>query len=182
MDTSRFQDGVAPPVFRQILRSLPTTVTIAAAMEGDDPVGMLVGSFTYVSMDPMLVGFFGDHRSSTLSRLIDAPAWSFNVLASDHDYVLDLFRGPAEERFTQLTWARSSRNLPLIRDCLMSIETIHHATVPVGDHTLLLGRVVEIHSPGDHVNPLLYHNGAATTVHRERQCEPAAVGAVRCGA
>jgi 3-hydroxy-9,10-secoandrosta-1,3,5(10)-triene-9,17-dione monooxygenase reductase component len=179
MDTSRFQSGITPPVFRQVLRSLPTTVTVAAAMEKNEPIGMLVGSFGYVSMEPMLVGFFGDHRSKTLSRLLNATTWSFNVLNSDHDYILEVFRGPAEQRFAQLPWARSGRNLPLIRDCLMSIEAVRHSTVPTGDHTLVLAEVVDVHSPGEHVNPLLYHHGTTTTVHQQCRREPTTAGAPR---
>jgi flavin reductase (DIM6/NTAB) family NADH-FMN oxidoreductase RutF len=179
MDTNGFRSGVTPPEFRQMLRLLPTTVTVAATMKEKEPVGMLVGSFSYVSMDPMLVGFFGDHRSKTLRHLIDAPALSFNVLNSDHDYILEVFRGPVEQRFAQLPWELSTRGLPVIRGCLMTIEAIRHSTVPAGDHTLVLAEVVDIHSSGDEVDPLLYHHGATTTVHRACGREPATAGAPR---
>ncbi|WP_239570271.1 flavin reductase family protein [Lentzea nigeriaca] len=161
------------------MRSLPTTVTVAAAIQENGPVGMLVGSFAYVSSDPMLVGFFGDHRSRTLSRLLDEPAWSFNVLNSDHYSVVDAFRGPVEQRFARLTWTRSARDLPLIRDCLVSIEAVRHSILPAGDHTLVLAEVVDVHWPGESVEPLLYHNGTTTTVHRECRSEPATTGAPR---
>ena len=177
MDINGFPRGVTPPEFRQTLRRLPTTVTVAATMEENEPVGMLVGSFNSVSMDPMLVGFFGDHRSKTLRHLIDAPALSFNILNADHDYVLEAFRGPVEQRFAQLPWELSTRGLPVIRGCLMTIEAIRHSTVPAGDHTLVLAEVVDIHPSGDEVDPLLYHHGATTTVHRACGREPATAGA-----
>ncbi|GCE42962.1 putative oxidoreductase, mmyf [Rhodococcus wratislaviensis] len=63
--------------FRAAMRRLPTSVVVSAVLD-DAPIGMVVGTFSSVSMDPLLVGFFGDHRSSTLEPLLETDQWSFS--------------------------------------------------------------------------------------------------------
>ena len=46
-----------PPIFRQVLGHFPTGVTIVTAAPDHKPVGLAVGSFTSVSLDPPLVAF-----------------------------------------------------------------------------------------------------------------------------
>ncbi len=57
--------NIDPATFRRVLGHHPTGVTVITACEaGVVPIGMVVGSFTSVSLDPPLVAFF-PARSST---------------------------------------------------------------------------------------------------------------------
>src|SRR3546814_11657520 len=55
--------------FRRALGHVPTSVAVVTATDAHGPVGMTVGSFTSISLDPPLVGFFADCGSSTLARV-----------------------------------------------------------------------------------------------------------------
>jgi flavin reductase (DIM6/NTAB) family NADH-FMN oxidoreductase RutF len=44
--------------FRRVLGHFPTGVTVVTACDGNGPVGMAIGSFASVSLDPPLVAFF----------------------------------------------------------------------------------------------------------------------------
>ncbi len=56
--------------FRRILGHYPTGVCVISAVGEDGaPVGMAVGSFTSVSLDPPLVAFFPDRGSSSWPRI-----------------------------------------------------------------------------------------------------------------
>jgi hypothetical protein len=56
--------------FRQVLGHFPTGVCIVSAFEGDEaPVGMAIGSFFSVSLDPPLVGFCAGKTSGVGSLL-----------------------------------------------------------------------------------------------------------------
>ncbi|WP_336621013.1 MULTISPECIES: flavin reductase family protein [unclassified Sinorhizobium] len=56
------QSSFDDKVFRETLSHYPTGVAvITAETEGDGPVGMVVGSFTAVSLRPPLVAFFCVH-------------------------------------------------------------------------------------------------------------------------
>ena len=52
--------------FRRALGHVPTAVSVVTATDEQGHVGMTVGSFTSISLDPPLVGFFADTESTTL--------------------------------------------------------------------------------------------------------------------
>ena len=56
--------------FRQVLGYYPTGVSAITAMSGEGaPLGLIVGTFSSVSLDPALVGFLPDKSSSTWPRI-----------------------------------------------------------------------------------------------------------------
>ena len=54
--------------FRHVLGHVPTGV-VAITADNGGPVGMTVGSFVSISLEPPLVGFFVDRGSSTWPRV-----------------------------------------------------------------------------------------------------------------
>lgn len=155
-------DAVHPSEFRRAMRNVPTTVTVVGTMKGDQPVGMVVGTFTAISMNPLLVGFFGDHRSKTLPEITAAERWSFNVLHQDDTAVAEAFRGPAESRFSELTWDVSDFGTPLIKGAVIAIEAIKDSVVRIGDHDLVTAEVTSLREGDRSRNPLVYFQGRMT--------------------
>ena len=51
--------------FRDVLGQFPTGVTVVTGCDGDRPVGLTIGSFTSVSLNPPLVAFLPTRDSST---------------------------------------------------------------------------------------------------------------------
>ena len=47
--------AIDPKQFRTVLGHFPTGVTIVTGMQGDQPAGFTIGSFTSVSLDPPMV-------------------------------------------------------------------------------------------------------------------------------
>ncbi len=134
--------------YRIAMSSVPTSVVIAAAMVGQQPVGMVVGTFLSMSLDPPLVGFFGDHRSSTLKPLLDGPVLSFSLLRQEDLSVCDSFRRPLQERFNGLDWTVSALGAPRLERALTTIHATPWQNLEVGDHTCVVAEVkdVEVHS------------------------------------
>ncbi len=57
---------VDPSRFRQVLGQYPTGVVVVTALDATGTaIGMTVGSFTSVSLDPPLVAFLPDTNSSS---------------------------------------------------------------------------------------------------------------------
>src|SRR5258708_12514439 len=70
------EQGPAAPVtvsaglFRQVLGQYPTGVCVVTAIHPDgEAVGMTIGSFSSVSLDPPLVAFLPERTSSSWARL-----------------------------------------------------------------------------------------------------------------
>src|SRR4051794_20153480 len=77
---------IDPARFRETLGHYPTGVAVVTAMAEDgDPAGMVVGTFSSVSLDPPLIAFFPARDSWSFGRLRTANAFCVNVLASDQE-------------------------------------------------------------------------------------------------
>jgi 3-hydroxy-9,10-secoandrosta-1,3,5(10)-triene-9,17-dione monooxygenase reductase component len=148
--------------FRDAMARLPTSAIVVATMDGDRPVGMVVGTFTAVSLDPLLVGFLGDRRSSTVVKLLDAERVSCSLLHESHLDVVDAFRRPAESRFDDLSWEVDSRHgAPVFIGTPLVVFARPSAQPDVGDHVLALFDVIDIRATGP-ARPLVFCEGRMT--------------------
>jgi 3-hydroxy-9,10-secoandrosta-1,3,5(10)-triene-9,17-dione monooxygenase reductase component len=72
-----------PRRFRDVLGQYPTGVCVVTATQADGRrAGFVVGSFTSVSLDPPLVGFFPDKGSSSWPKIERARSFCINVLSA----------------------------------------------------------------------------------------------------
>ena len=67
-------------LYRKVLGRYPTGVTLVTGIDNDEPLAIVIGSFTSVSMDPPLVGFFIGTGSQTWKRIEKSGSFCVNVL------------------------------------------------------------------------------------------------------
>lgn len=145
--------------FRQVLGYYPTGVSAITAMSAEgQPIGMVVGTFSSVSLDPPLVGFLPDKSSSTWPRLEAAGRFCVNVLASDQQDVCKQLAGRSPDKFAEVEYTVSDHNLPVIAGALATIECSLHSVTDAGDHFFVLGRVLRLEAVRD-ADPMLFHRG-----------------------
>jgi flavin reductase (DIM6/NTAB) family NADH-FMN oxidoreductase RutF len=154
------------------MRRLPTGLTIVSATAAGEPVGMLVGTFTSVSLRPLLVGFLGDRASSTLPALLDCEHWGFSVLGEDCIAVVDAFRRPKEQRFTHIAWHPSASGAPLVDGAVVTIEASRYKVGSAGDHCFVTAAVHDVRVRHDD-RPLVYFQGGATRLDPSHQASSA---------
>jgi 3-hydroxy-9,10-secoandrosta-1,3,5(10)-triene-9,17-dione monooxygenase reductase component len=146
--------------FRHVLSRHPTGVTAITAMgENNRPVGMIVGTFTSVSLDPPLVGFFPDRRSSSWNMIRQSGYFCANLLASDQAEICRHLSGKLEEKFSSVDYELSAHNLPVLSRSLGNIQCEILTTVDAGDHFLVLGKVMSMEATGRKCDPLLFFQG-----------------------
>jgi flavin reductase (DIM6/NTAB) family NADH-FMN oxidoreductase RutF len=143
--------------FRRSMIYVPTSVVVASAMVNGEPVGMVVGTFTSVSMEPPLVGFFGSDDSMSLSALLKADVIAFSLLSQDDEAVCDAFRLPMQERFEHTPWHVSEYGAPVVDDAPLTLHTTLYDSHQVGDHRLLTFVVHVAQRNPEHSRPLLYY-------------------------
>src|SRR5690606_14707737 len=75
--------------FRSVLGSYPTGVAVVTGIDKQgEPIGMVVGTFTSVSIDPPLVAFLPMKTSRTFQILReDSDTFCINILAADQENV-----------------------------------------------------------------------------------------------
>ena len=144
--------------YRQVLGHFPTGVTVITAMEGDAPVGLAVGSFSSVSLEPALVGFFATHSSSTWPKIRAAGSFCVNILAEEQEEVCRRFAMSGGDKFAGLGWSPAGSGCPLIHGALAWIDCDIDQVVDAGDHVLVLGAVRDL-GVGHEGGPLVFFRG-----------------------
>lgn len=144
--------------FRQVLGHFPTGVTIITASAAGVPVGLAIGSFSSISLEPPLVGFFADKRSSSWPRIREAGAFCVNILGDDQEDVCRVFASKSDDRFVGIGWHMNSTGSPRLDGVLAWIDCEIDSVVEIGDHDLCVGRVLEL-SVGREGAPLVFFRG-----------------------
>lgn len=145
--------------FRHVLGHYPTGVCVVTACDSDGSTsGMVVGSFTSVSLDPPLVAFFPDKSSTSWPRIERAGKFCVNILASDQGDLCRRFASKGEDKFAGLSHRISTNGSPVLDDVVAWIDCSLYAVHEAGDHYIVLGRVHELDiARAD--QPLLFFRG-----------------------
>jgi 3-hydroxy-9,10-secoandrosta-1,3,5(10)-triene-9,17-dione monooxygenase reductase component len=159
MSTPKVVSPIGTDQFRRVMANYPTGVSVVTAtdLEGQ-PIGMVVGTFTSVSLDPMLVGFLPDKRSTTWPRLEAAGHFCVNVLAAEQAAICKQLASSSPDKFMGIEWGLSRHNLPIIAGSSVRIECCLHSVTDAGDHWIVLGRVIELEVARE-ADPMLFYRG-----------------------
>ncbi|CAB4364651.1 MAG: flavin reductase [Actinobacteria bacterium] len=156
--------SIDPAKFRQVLGHFPTGVTVVTATKADGtPVGLTIGSFTSVSLDPPLVGFLPTVDSDRWADIDDTGSFCVNVLGADQGELCWRFaKSSIEQPFEGVDWQPSAiTGSPVLDGAIAWIDCRIEHVVEAGDHVFVLGRVLELeHAAPEHdPNPLLFFRG-----------------------
>ncbi len=144
--------------FRQVLGHFPTGVCVVASMHEDKPVGLAIGSFFSISLDPPLVGFCAASSSSTWPKLREAGAFCINILADDQEEVSRVFASKEADKFAGLGWDHSPLGSPRLSGTLAWIDCRLEVVHGAGDHDIAVGAVHDLQI--DHEGfPLVFFRG-----------------------
>lgn len=149
----------SPAVFRRILGHYPTGVCVVTAVEPDGTrLGMVVGSFTSVSLDPPLIAFFPDRSSTTWPRVGQTGKFCVNVLSEDQEAICRAFSARGGDKFGAIPHQPSFSGQPRLDGVVAWIDCDVYAVHEAGDHWCVLGRVsaLDVEKPS---KPLLFFQG-----------------------
>lgn len=144
--------------FRRILSHYPTGVSAITALSGDEPCGMIVGTFNSVSLDPPLVGFFPDRNSGSWDCIRDSGHFFVNILGSDQGDLCAQLALSGPEKFAGIDYKLSPLGSPMLNGIIAGIDCELYRVSDAGDHELALGRVASMELYRD-ADPLLFLKG-----------------------
>lgn len=145
--------------FRRIMGHYPTGVCVVTAVDEGCPVGMVVGSFTSVSLDPPLVAFLPDRKSRTWPKIAAAGQFCVNVLAEGQQDLCAKLSSKLESRFESVPHRVAPSGLPILDAVVAWVDCALEAVHEAGDHFIAVGRVREL-AVERAVPPLVFHRGA----------------------
>jgi len=138
-----------------------TGVAFVTAEVDSVPLGLIVSTFTAVSLAPPLVSFCPGRSSLTWRRMRRAGRFAVHVLGADDGGFARRAAAPGAERFAE--------PLP---DALAVIECDLEAEHPAGDHSIVVGHVRDLQLSAA-ADPLVYFAGGFGVFHpteKEQSC------------
>jgi flavin reductase (DIM6/NTAB) family NADH-FMN oxidoreductase RutF len=167
MSSEVFPERPAPvssEEFRRACGRFATGVTIATVMDAEGlPHGLTVSSFTSVSLDPPLVSICLGHAVSLIDQFRTAGFFGINILAEEQRHLSEHFARKGHDRFQGVAWGSGETGVPLIDGVLAGIECQVEARIPVGDHDILVGRMVAMRVTEG--TPLIHFLGGYRKLH-----------------
>jgi flavin reductase (DIM6/NTAB) family NADH-FMN oxidoreductase RutF/DNA-binding MarR family transcriptional regulator len=119
-----------------------TGVTIITTLDqAGKPVGLTVNSFSSVSLDPPLILWSLDKRSSHIDAFRNAEYHAINVLSAEQLDLSNLFASPKEDRFEGLDYTSGLCGVPLLANCVAWVECKKASAYEGGDHIIFLCEV-----------------------------------------
>ncbi len=156
-----------PRVLRDAFGAFATGVTVVTGVdENGGRVGLTANSFTSVSLDPPLLLVCPARGASALPALQASRRFAVNVLTLDQQAVADRFTKRDIDRFAGDAW-HDWHGVPVLDAAMANFVCELHALLDGGDHAILVGRVVALHTRPD-TEPLLYLRGRYRQIHVAR--------------
>jgi 3-hydroxy-9,10-secoandrosta-1,3,5(10)-triene-9,17-dione monooxygenase reductase component len=152
--------------YREFFGQLPTGVTAIVAASPNGPVGLVVGTFSSVSLDPPLVSFMVNTGSRSWSAVRALGTFTANILASDQRVLSQTLSGWSSDKFREVPF--SDEEALVIDGCLAWAACGIEREVEAGDHTIVIATPMRLAISRRSAQPLVYYQ---RTYHRPLQVE-----------
>lgn len=145
--------------FRSVLGHLPTGVTVVTAAGADRPIGVAIGSFVSISLDPPLVGFFLGTESGSWAPMKASGHFCVNILCQDQQQLCGAMASKADDKFEGVDYTTAAGSgAPVLPDIHAMVDCRIQDVVEAGDHNLIIGRVLSLESMRD-APPMVFYKG-----------------------
>jgi flavin reductase (DIM6/NTAB) family NADH-FMN oxidoreductase RutF len=152
---------------RDAFGAFATGVTVVTGIRTDGtPVGITVNSFASVSLDPPLILWCLDNRSSSVTAFGPSAPFAVHVLADDQkDLALHFARRGPGKFVNDATGTHHAT--PRLESALCRLECEVRGIYPGGDHWIIVGAVLALQRRFG--APLVFHAGSFGRFAREAE-------------
>jgi flavin reductase (DIM6/NTAB) family NADH-FMN oxidoreductase RutF len=145
--------------FKKCLGSFASGVTVVTTLNDEKkPTGITVSSFASVSLSPPLVLFSLNKEASLYPCFMKAPFFGVNILNGQQRAISQHYAFSESQPWEFISYQLSEHNVPHITESIGFLECERHFMYDGGDHTIIVGKVLDVQSKADK-KPLLYFRG-----------------------
>lgn len=141
---------------RGVFAAYPTGVVAVCGLRDGKPVGVALGSFTTVSLEPALASFCIGTSSSTWPLLKDLPVLGISVLAQGQEALGRRLATKGLDRFSGVDWRVTGAGAVLIDGSALALEGSMDSWHAAGDHLVVFARITSAVRRHD-IEPLVFH-------------------------
>ncbi|NDV10600.1 hypothetical protein GXW84_40410 [Rhodococcus sp. IEGM 248] len=156
---------IASDTFRKVLSHYPTGVSVVTGKSTtDDPVGLVVGTFTSLSLEPALVSFMPAKSSTSWPKIRSTGAFCVNVLGVNQGELCRQFSVPGGRKFDGVDWKAGATGSPILPGSVAWVDCQIEQVIDSGDHEIVVGRVVDLSAESDEL-PMTFLRGGYAQLH-----------------
>lgn len=149
-------------VFRAVMRTLASSVTVITSQHDGQEHGMTATAVCSVCAEPPTI-LIVVNRTARTHPFIDASGtFAVNILAEDQRALSDRFSGKMTDQFAGVDYASGKAESPVLSGTAAHLECKVISQSNVGTHTIFVGEVIAGSAAG--TQPLLYHEGRHKTL------------------
>jgi flavin reductase (DIM6/NTAB) family NADH-FMN oxidoreductase RutF len=161
---SRAHTPPDPRRFRETIGLFATGVAVIVARAGEEVHAMTVNAVSSLSLDPLLVMFCPGKKSNMARHIANLSGFTINILRQEQQALSTYFAGAWREPTPPPFRLVPARCAPRLEGSAAYIECEPHQVIEVGDHWMVIGRVVEVSTGIQPHRPLLFLSGGYRNV------------------
>lgn len=142
--------------FRDVIRHLASGVTIITSSLGGEPVGLTATAVCSVSATPPMVLVSLTAASRTAQGVAETGAFAVHLLPHDGRRYAEQFASRGSHFQDVKYSAAPDRKIPLLANALGWLLCQAEQSLPVADHVVFVGRVLQCELKDKSPDPLLY--------------------------
>ena len=142
--------------FKKAMGKFATGVTVISINHKNLFLGKTVNSFTSLSLNPPLILFSLDKKSSSLSKFKRSEMIGINVL-SYRQKKLSKYYAEKNNVWGSAKFFLSKKNIPLLEDSVVNLVCKKIKNISAGDHIIFICKIIELYYK-DASRPLIYVN------------------------
>ena len=146
--------------FRNAMGHFATGVTVVTVLDGQGGIGGLTANaFSSLSLDPPLVLICVDTFSQARIFIESEKAFTIHFLADDQEKTAASFAQHGPNKADGVIWELSQQGIPRLTEYMVALECQLENEFEGGDHTIIVGKVLDISIHESNRPPLTYYKG-----------------------
>jgi flavin reductase (DIM6/NTAB) family NADH-FMN oxidoreductase RutF len=156
---------VDPVRVRAAFRRHPEGVTIITTLdEFGYQWGMTATAVTAVSLDPPLLLVCVANRSGLIGPMTAGAGFMVNFLAAQQKELASRFATPLEDKFADTSYQFAPSGCARLNGALASVECVAHDVHPAGDHTIVVGQILDVTLNESVDDALVFFDGTMSSI------------------
>jgi flavin reductase (DIM6/NTAB) family NADH-FMN oxidoreductase RutF len=151
-------------VYRDVIGRFATGVTVITFQGAEVTRGMTANAVSSLSLDPTLLLVCVEKKTMVHAQLEHVPAFAVNILAEDQVDVSRTFARRGLQDMANVPYRTGVTGAPIIEGVIGWFECEVHDRLSGGDHTIYVGRVIELSLDRPEAKPLLFYGGAYRSI------------------
>jgi flavin reductase (DIM6/NTAB) family NADH-FMN oxidoreductase RutF len=144
--------------FKAALGRFASGVTVVTTKDANGKLhGLTVSAFSSVSMNPPLILVCILKTTGSHSSFEESKAFVVNILDESQQQISNHFASHLDDKFCGQHYQLNENGLPVLANCLASLECNLKHSYDGGDHTIFVGKIIRAKS--NLGKPLVYSQG-----------------------